>query len=371
MPRGNVRLRAAVSAAAALAALGAPLLLGAAPAAAVPAADGQVQVLAAAGSDTTQDVVGAVLDAYRTDRTANPDADQPVNIPVRPAAGGLTVPADATCAARAYVPAGQEQPPASLPAPAGSGAGKNALKDPANLATACVDVARSSSGRAATDPAEFEYYGYARDAVSWAHFAGAAPAGLTLAQLRDVYSCAVTNWRQLGGQDAPIVRYLPPAGSGTRTFFVGTVLGAQPATSCGEPKVAAENDGTAVPAADRAGAVLPYSVAQWVAQANGAVADVRAGVVVGPLGGENPVSGPDADGRFVPNAAVVNGGTFPGVRTVYNVLDTRLPSYGQALRVVGFDAAGPGFLCAGSPTVTALLTRFGFTPLPGNTCTRS
>jgi phosphate transport system substrate-binding protein len=340
---------------------------GGAPAHAVPPGDARVQVIAAAGSDTTQDVMAAVLSAYNGDGAANPDGDVTVNIPVRPVPP-VTVPGDDTCGPRDYVPAGQENPPASFPAPAGSGAGRTALKDPANLATACVDVARSSSGRVAGDPAEFEFYGYAKDAVSWAHFPGAAPADLTLEALRGIYACTVTNWGQVGGQDAPIVRYLPPAGSGTRSFFVGTVLGAEPSTACGEVRTATENDGFAVPDADRAAAVLPYSVAQWVAQANGAGTDLRSGVAVGALGGQQPVGGPGPDGRYQPDDTVVNGG-FPGVRTVYNVLDTRLPSYRQALRVVGFDADGPGFLCAGSPAVTALLKTYGFTPLPA--CTRS
>ncbi len=371
MHRRTLRLSVLALGAALLVGTAVALPLGTGSAVAAPGGDGRVQALAAAGSDTTQDVVGAVLDAYRADTTANPDGDLTVNIPVT----GTTVPADETCEQRTYVPAAEAAPPTTYPAPSGSGAGKNALKDPANLTTACVDIARSSSARAASDPAEFEYYGYAKDAVSFARYPGAAPGDLTLAQLRGIYDCTITNWNQVGGTDAAIVRYLPPAASGTRSFFVGTVLGAEPSTSCGEVKVAAENDGTAVPAADRPAAVLPYSVAQWVAQANGAVTDVRSGVEVGSLGGENPVSGPDAAGRYEPNAGVINGGTFPGVRTVYNVLDTRLPSYGQALRVVGFDATGPGYLCSGSTAVTAVLKTYGFTPLPadatGNTCVRS
>jgi phosphate transport system substrate-binding protein len=366
MQRGTLRLLAL--------ALGAVAVLPAAPALAAPGGDGRVQSLAAAGSDTTQDVVGAILDAYRTDTTANPDGDVTINVPIRPASG-VTVPADETCEQRTYVTAGQENPPASYPAPASSGGGKNALKDPANLTSACIDIARSSSGRAASDPAQFEFYGYAKDAVSFARFPGAAPGNLTLAQLRDIYACTVTNWSQVGGGDATIVRYLPPAGSGTRSFFVGTVLGGEPSTSCGEVKIAAENDGAAVPPADRSAAILPYSVAQWVAQANGASTDLRAGSLIGAIGGEQPVKGPDAEGRYEPDTAVINGVSFPGVRTVYNVLDTRLPSYGQALRVVGFDATGPGYLCAGGAGVTAMLKRYGFTPLPadasGNTCTRA
>jgi phosphate transport system substrate-binding protein len=346
------------------------LPLGGAPAHAVPAADAQVQVLAAAGSDTTQDVMGALLAAYGTDQVANPDGDVAVNITVRPASP-ITVPADATCEQRDYVTAGQEAPPASYPAPASSGAGRAALRDAANLVGACVDIARSSSGPAADDPAEFEYYGYARDAVSWAHFGGASAADLSLDDLRGIYACTVTNWNEVGGEDSAIVRYLPPAGSGTRSFFVGTVLGAEPSTTCGPILTAPENDGTAIPDADRAAAILPYSVAQWVAQANGASADARAGVEIGAIGGQNPVAGPDGEGRYRPEATVING-DFRGVRTVYNVLDTRLPSYGQALRAVGFDATGPGFLCSGDAAVTDLLTTFGFTPLPvddsGNAC---
>ncbi|HEY0000753.1 MAG TPA: substrate-binding domain-containing protein [Actinoplanes sp.] len=338
---------------------------------AVPPGDTTVQVLAAAGSDTTQDVMTAVLDAYTADRTTNPDGDLTINIPVRPNPG-LTVPADDTCEERTYVPAGQENPPAGYAAPSGSGAGKTALQDTANLTSACIDIARSSSAGGSSDPATFEYYGYAKDAVSWAHFPGAAPDELSLDALRGIYACTITNWNQVGGQDAPIVRYLPPAGSGTRSFFVGTVLGAEPSTSCGDPLIAAENDGSAVPADDRATAILPFSAAGWVAQANGVSADVRATAVIGGIDGQNPVSGPDTTGAFQPDQAVINGG-FIGVRTVYNVLDTRLPSYPQALRAVGFDATGPGYLCSGSAANT--LTTYGLTPLApdtnGTACTRS
>ncbi len=339
------------------------------PAAAVPPGDGQVQTLAAAGSDTTQDVMAAVLASYQG--AANPDGDLAVNIAVRPDKP-VVVPADATCGERTYVSAGQENPPATYPTPSGSGAGKAALGDRANLGTACIDIARSSSGRSASDPATFEYYGFAKDAVSWAHFSDAAPADLSVAQLRKIYSCEVTNWSQVGGKDAVIVRYLPPAGSGTRSFFVGTVLGAEPSAECGAIRIAGENDGTAVAAGDRPTAILPYSVAQWVAQANGVGTDVRAQAVVGALDGQQPVAGPDEGGRYQPNTSVINAG-FPGVRTVYNVLDTRLPSYPQALRVVGFDADGPGFLCSGAAAAT--LTTYGFTPLDrdvaGNACIRA
>jgi phosphate transport system substrate-binding protein len=53
------------------------------------------------------------------------------------------------------------------------------------------------------------------------------------------------------------------------------------------------------------------------------------------------------------------------------VLDTRGPSYGAALNVVGYDAAGPSPLCAGS--LASTLNTYGFKPLPltaGVYCTK-
>src|SRR5690348_14530862 len=97
-----------------LVALGIAVLVpvGGAPAFAVPTGNAQVRVLAAAGSDTTQDVMSAVLAAYNGDGTANPVGDVAVNIPVRPVPP-ITVAGDDTCEQRSYVPAGQESPPVS------------------------------------------------------------------------------------------------------------------------------------------------------------------------------------------------------------------------------------------------------------------
>lgn len=50
--------------------------------------------------------------------------------------------------------------------------------------------------------------------------------GLTVAQLRDIYTGAVTNWNQVGGPNLPITAFSRPlAGSGTVEFFVANVLG--------------------------------------------------------------------------------------------------------------------------------------------------
>lgn len=50
-------------------------------------------------------------------------------------------------------------------------------------------------------------------------------ANLSMAQVRDVFSGAVRNWKELGGADAPITVVSREAGSGTRTSFEQIVGG--------------------------------------------------------------------------------------------------------------------------------------------------
>lgn len=357
------------------------------PAQAAPGPDGQQQVIAAAGSDTILDVMNALTANYTNNATFNPDHDIAVNIPTLPNPTDPPfgpVQAQGPCPSRTYANKTVASPPNTFPAPNGSTDGKNALQGISpfptdNLSSQCIDVARSSSPRGASDPASFEYYGFALDAVSWAAFnGGAAPATLTLQQIRDIYNCNVRNWNQVGGQNAAIIRYVPQAGSGTLAFFTGTVLGFNPPAQCADGstlKIMEENHGNTVAAADRPAAIAPYSVAQWVAQANGAVPDSRGGAFIGRQNGQNPVSGPDANGRFSPNPNVINeGSSFIGVRTVFNVIDSRLGSAGQARRFVGdnSDGGAPGYLCSGTSEVVNTLTTFGFTPFTddgsGNFC---
>ncbi len=47
---------------------------------------------------------------------------------------------------------------------------------------------------------------------------------MTRAQLLDVFAGRVTNWKQLGGADAPITLYVREDGSGTREVFEGKAL---------------------------------------------------------------------------------------------------------------------------------------------------
>ena len=54
---------------------------------------------------------------------------------------------------------------------------------------------------------------------------------LTLAQLRDVFAGKVTNWKELGGADAPIAVVTEGPGNGMRTTIEDKIMGGVPFTS--------------------------------------------------------------------------------------------------------------------------------------------
>jgi len=53
---------------------------------------------------------------------------------------------------------------------------------------------------------------------------------LTLAQLRDVFAGKITNWKDLGGADAPIAVLTEAAGNGMRTTLEDKIMGGLPLT---------------------------------------------------------------------------------------------------------------------------------------------
>ncbi len=257
-------------------------------------------VITAAGSDTTENVMGSILSQLNTN--TNPT----YNVPVYNA-NNFSVPGDAYCPDITFprtlgaTPLPTPVAPA-IATPNGSGAGRNALRDyvastkryaagaevPSNdpgyatatPVTGCVDIARSS-GFSSSSPAatKGQYYAFALDAVSWASPSSKAPSTLTIDQLKKIYNCTYTNWNQVGGQDGPIQRYLPQASSGTRSYFLSDVLmGSTFNQSSGDcPAVIVvdkngdpfeENRGDKIPDADLEKAILPFSAGQWAYQAN-------------------------------------------------------------------------------------------------------
>lgn len=64
----------------------------------------------------------------------------------------------------------------------------------------------------------------ARDAIAVIVNPGNPVSALTLQQISDIYSGAIKNWSEVGGEDRPIVRLSRETNSGTHVYFLETVL---------------------------------------------------------------------------------------------------------------------------------------------------
>jgi ABC-type phosphate transport system substrate-binding protein len=180
--------------------------------------------------------------------------------------------------------------------PNGSSAGIAALTSYGKTGShPCVDFARSSRPRKSSDPA-FGPSGVAfdtlwSDAVTYATTSNTnAPNNLSLNQLKEIFSCTVpatsqfaaNTWGALLGASAKgasqaIDPILPQAGSGTLSFFAGTVLGI-PTTepTCGTAANLAttqqpeENEGISKVflkgRSPNPNVIYPFSVGAYVAQ---------------------------------------------------------------------------------------------------------
>jgi hypothetical protein len=184
---------------------------------------------------------------------------------------------------------------AAVPRPGDSSAGvamlqKNRTVPASAPGTFCVDYARSYRARQPSDPpltsGGVAFVDLASDAVTYTRRAAAsggsdAPASLTSQQLKAIYLCQVTSWAAVGGPAAPVHPFLPQPGSEIRSFFL-TALGGGPAPITPGPCVSdlggtlAEDQGLS-PALDDPDAIVPYSVADYLAQAYHSAACLSSG----------------------------------------------------------------------------------------------
>ncbi len=386
------------------------------------------------GSDTTQNVMAAL--------TANSGSTAVSGVNMTNVNAFLDAPvqvaADADCIGGiTFYPAGTTGLTSpNIVAPNGSGAGRNALRDFIAGTThgvsnkGCIDIARSSSFSSGSPAAGTgEYYAFGLDAVSWATASNMAPATLTLAQLRGIFNCTYTDWSEVGGSAGPIKLYSPTEASGTAAYFRTALLGFASALSStqacpiyqsrvvgGTTIALEENRADIIPAEDWQSAIFPYSVGQWVYQANNSVnptidkRSISNGGVKARIGGLNMNYAGAADLKIMnTNGAAWNtidgvwqlndaglsvvqsgapggypiveanakgscntsvcdaAGQYPGVRFVYNVIDTRSPQYSVVRDIVGFDNAAGGSkspLCSGQRA--AIIATYGFAPLPSS-----
>lgn len=204
--------------------------------------------------------------------------------------------------------------------PAGSGAGVSALRAsitganytgnpavPARQILGQVDIARSSSGPGGNANANgmLAYVPYGRDALGFAYKGGDSSwANLTAAQLKAIYECTTTT---VGG--VAIKPRIPQSGSGTRSFFLGAIgnptLGSCVSDATGTTP---ENDASVLGANE----LIPFSVANWVSQANGATGintTTASGVSFGSaVSGQAAFTGTAPS--LVPNASYYSDATF-------------------------------------------------------------
>lgn len=182
---------------------------------------------------------------------------------------------------------------ASLARPDGSSAGIGTLtaenaKDgtvgsgASKRTTFCVDFARSARDRSTSDPiygkGGVAFIALGGDAITYATQPGsAAPKSLTTHQLFEIYTCTVTNWKQVGGKSAPIHAFIPETGSGIRTSFltaIGIPSGGSPGACVSDEATKKDpagnlqqNEGVNVQLnKDKPDVIVPYSVAKYLAQ---------------------------------------------------------------------------------------------------------
>jgi ABC-type phosphate transport system substrate-binding protein len=248
-----------------------------APASADPVAEPLLRPFAGVGSDTTYNVMNALAETVAIDGNLQIGSYDPIP------SSSLISTKDAVAKPNCQ----------NLTRPNGSSAGRTALLDSltaGNAREGCFDWARSSS--LSTTPVAaatggLTYIPYGLDTFSYAVAKGSLiPRNLTLAQVQAIYKCQVPNR----------VAYIPQAGSGTRQYWLqqmgiteqNLTDGLYPCikdTKNSQP--VQEHDGRVL---TKNNEIVPFSVANFVAQGAGVQTDLRGKADLGNLAGISPLS---------------------------------------------------------------------------------
>ncbi|GAB1470482.1 phosphate ABC transporter substrate-binding protein [Chloroflexota bacterium] len=107
----------------------------------------------------------------------------------------------------------------------GSGTGITALiNGTVDIANASRQIKKEEIAEAQARGIKPVEYIIARDAIAVIVNPKNPVRELTLQQIADIYSGAITNWSELGGEDRPIVKLSRETNSGTHVYFLETVL---------------------------------------------------------------------------------------------------------------------------------------------------
>lgn len=265
--------------------------------------------------------------------------------------------------------------------PAGSGDGVKALSrsidgglfsvagnaTPAVSIAGQVDIARSSSsaGTSANTSGTLAYIPFGRDALSYA-YVGNGLGNITGAQLKSIYECTLSS---IGG--VAVTPVLPQLASGTRKFFL-SAIGNPSLGSCVVQNGVAENDGTVI----TNGQIIPFSVASFVAQSNGAGLDRTGSASLGsPLGSIAPFTGSGTS--LVPNSAYYSSTVFGRdtyVVVEYARINDKDPKYDATLASIVDPTKTKSltnFTTLTPSTAGSVKTKFGFLAPSSTTLVRA
>lgn len=347
------------------------------------------------GSDTTQDVMNAIAAAIPGHLVASYDATKPDSSVVTRSGGTGVARANGSGAGRDLLRAAIGQTTSANVATYAGGTVAVTTAD----AFGKIDFARSSGGPGAADVRSdgvLTYIPFATDAVTYAVAPNSVlPHDLTKDQITAIYKGVYnrvqvdggvstllrpTDTATVGARVVPITTFIPQAGSGTRSFWLGQLGITETNISDGTyanikdhdfaNALVEEHHGDALVSGtddQDAGAIAPFSAGQWIAQGNLLVTDHRDGALLGATNGVEPVQG--SAGTYALNSTY-NAFTRP----VYNIVPSRLaddPTSNIAKAFVGQDSE----VCK----QTSVITEYGFGLLAttgtgvkcGNTDTRA
>ncbi len=300
-----------------------------------PNGDPLYRELAGGGSDTTQDVLNGLSDAVLVNG-------------VKVIASYNSTPTGTTIKTKEVGCDG-------IARPANSGQGVDRLVASRTAGDGCLQFARSSSNSASTRNGQnLTFIPFATDAVAYAQRGSSSNSrNLTIAQLQAIYSCSsntLTAFRPL----------LPQFGSGTRAFFLSKLgisdsatLVTQTGRTCisevdSSGALIQENDGRVLTDGRQ---LIPFSVAQYQSQLNGAAADIRGASILGNIQVNNGSANVTTPSTLLNTGAAFN-------RQVYNVVPTPEISSGGTTQST---FVGPNSLVCQQ---TGVITRFGFAASP-------
>ena len=240
--------------------------------------------------------------------------------------------------------------------PQGSSAGRRQLCSqtaPRPAGVPFVTYARSSAAPGdgfsqCTDGTTLRYVAFAKDALTWVKWTGNPVANLTQGQLNDIYvDCTITNWNQVGGNNAPIGIWTAIAASGSRATWDSFIGGSS--DSC---IPAAYKDGDpntpASPSCPGERVIREHQAA--IPQNDPCLTNEADSIFFASVGVHNAQPGAKAasifgniDG-FAPTEGNIQSGDFPFSRFVYNVYRQSGPAPTVTPQTAGFVGTN-GWIC--------------------------